>query len=424
MIPFLAQLGSRTAGIILLALSAIVTLSAAWLIWSSIARWEAIASINAYHIAILARADKDAQTLAREAASELPQNPVTALPMLDLSRDQDAQSLARLSVQATARQRHLLETAAALSEVLAGRPPGDVTGDDGVLLRYLAALPRSGPAAAPTLTDGDPPQRGILALTLQRRFRAAWAAGDGDAVRAAAGPLLLLDPRQPDASRLRAILYAADPQITPTRLQTAITDALSDIKSRVAFVRQLCVLLPKRSADLVAIIPAGQQTPDEHRLGASTNTGTLDEQVRFAIDHPDQALVETLLPRALALGRGDQARLLFNLLTADRKPPFALAVATLEGDVESVIALSGDLPELHPQISPPIIADGTMTFQLATPSGLLPHARIDLRIDGRPVSESAISRVASLVSVNIGTMKGPYELRLGSRLVASGKLTP
>ena len=62
------------------------------------------------HIAILARADKDAQTLAREAASELPQNPVTALPMLDLSRDQDAQSLARLSVQATARQRHLLDT--------------------------------------------------------------------------------------------------------------------------------------------------------------------------------------------------------------------------------------------------------------------------------------------------------------------------
>ena len=40
------------------------------------------------------------------------------------------------------------------------------------------------------------------------------------------------------------------------------------------------------------------------------------------------------------------------------------------------------------------------------------------------MSESAISRVASLVSVNIGTMKGPYELRLGSRLVASGKLTP
>lgn len=419
------KLGTRSSGFTLMAIAAGLAACGAGLVMTSIWRWEAIDSLDTYHLSLFARAGKDALEAAREAAQDMPHEATAVLPSLDLSHDEAVQTMTRLVPRAGPGQRRLLEVADGLAQVLHDKAPADIPGDDGILLSYLAALPKTGPSAAPALGNGSPPQRGILALALQRRFAAAWAAGDAESVRAACGPLLLLDPRQPDAGRLRILLSVSDTATSSDRLRAVFQEGLPDAAARVAFIRQACVLWPHRLPDLVALIPPEQLTVEERQSSLTSISGKLDDQVRNAVSHPDQDIIDMLLPRAIAMGRVDLARQLFNLLHADRKAPHELALATLEGDLPTMLKLSGDHPELIPRISTPVIANGRMSFHLASPSGFIPHTRIDVRIDGKPLSDDKVLHWASLVTVDIGPSSGrPYEVRLGDRIVASGKLPP
>jgi hypothetical protein len=423
MMALITRLGVRTSGIILLTIAGVTTAAGVGLIVTSIWRWQAVVSLESYHLSLFARDAHQASQAANEAAQAMPGFATALLPALDLSSTDGEQRIARLIPRSPAAQRRVLEAGDGLAQVLLGKAPPDLPGDDGQLLGYLATLPKNGPSSAPALTSDAAPQRGILSLVYIRRFQAAWAEGAAETVRAASGPLLMLDPKQPDAGRLRCLLYASDPATPSARLRSVLSEAITDRLARTLFIRQLYRLWPARMADLLAEVPTEALTADERLYSAVTSSGGLDDQVRNAISHPDQGTIGALLPRVLAIGRLDWAHTLISLLPPERRPEYDLAVATLAGDLDAVITIGGDRPDLHPHITAPVVAQGHMAFHLATSSGFIPRGHVVVRIDGKPLSDDKVQHWASLVNADIGTAAGlPYEVRLGDRVVANGQL--
>ncbi len=138
---------------------------------------------------------------------------------------------------------------------------------------------------------------------------------------------------------------------------------------------------------------------------------------------PDEDVLRSLLPRAISEGRIDLARPMLALLRADHRPPFAIALAQAEGDLDALVRLGGDAAALQPRITSPLIANGRMAFHLATASGVIPHGAVEVRLDGRVLAPDKITRYGSLVVVELGgATTTPYEVRLADKVVASGRL--
>ncbi len=424
-----ARIGYRTSGFILLALTTALAVFAAITIYGAVFRWMAVADLRDCQLSILGRDRVAAAAAAHDAAQAQPHEAVAVLPARDQARDEDLRTLDRLAAKARAGQRDALRAAAGLGLALHGKPPGDLPGDDGALLAYLATLSGSGGnggAAAPKLPGDSPPHRGILALALQRRFQAAWTSGNASAIRDAAGPLLLLDPRQSDAGRLRLLLLVLASQpgsIAPLALGTQAAGMIPDSAVRLLLVRQLCRLSPAHLPELAAIIPAELQTSDEHAAGLIAVTGRLEDQVKSVLARPDEDILRNLLPRALSEGRLDLARPMLALLRADHRPAFELALAQAEGDLDALIRLGGDAAALQPRISNPLIANGRMSFHLASAAGVIPHAAVEVRLDGVALAGAKVTRYGSLVVAELGgATTAPYEVRLAGKVVASGRL--
>jgi hypothetical protein len=424
----LERIGYRTSGFILLALTAGLALFGAWTIYAAVFRWMAVADLRECQLSILGRDRVAALAAAKDAALAQPHDAVAVLPSLDLARDADLKVLDRLAARARPGQRDTLQAGAGLGLALHGKPVPSLAGDDGALLAYLATLAGSTGAAPPTLPGDAPPHRGILALALLRRFQAAWTGGNAAAIRDAAGPLLLLDPRQPDAGRLRVLLLvlASRPgSIPPNALGAQLASQIPEGGPRLVLLRQLCRLSPAHLAELCANIPADQQSSEERAAGLTATNGRLDDQVKAVLLKPDEDVLRTLLPRALSEGRSDLARPMVALLRGDHRQPYEAPLAQAEGDLDTLVRLGGDATALQPRISVPLIANGRMSFQLACTAGVIPHAEVEVRLDGRVLASDKVTRYGSLVVVELGgATTTPYEVRLAGKVVASGKLGP
>lgn len=421
-----ARIGYRTSGFILLGITAILALFAGTTIYAAVYRWMAVADLRECQLSILGRDHAAALAAARAAAQAQPGDAVAVLPSLDLAREDDLRILDRLMAKARPAQRDTLLAGAGLGLALHGQPAGDIPGDDGILLAYLATLAGSGGAAAPKLMGDAPPHRGILCLALLRRFQAAWNSGNASAIRDAAGPLLLLDPRQSDAGRLRVLLLVLSRQpgaVPTTALGAQIASLVPELQARLALLRQLGRLAPEHLPELSAIIPADQQSAEERASGLLAATGRLDDQVKAVLIKPDEDVLRNLLPRAIGEGRLDLARPMIALLRADHRPPFETALAQAEGDLATLVRLGGDATALEPRITAPLIANGRLSFHLATTSGVIPHAAVEVRIDGLALAPDKVARYGSLVVAELGgATTTPYEVRLAGKVVASGSL--
>jgi hypothetical protein len=421
-----ARIGNRTSGFILLAITAGLAAFAGMTIYAAVFRWMAVADLRECQLCILGRDHAAALAAARAAAQAQPGNAVAVLPSLDLARDEDARTLDRFLARARAPQRETLLAGAGLALALHGKPAGEVPGDDGALLAYLATL-AGNPAAPPPMLAGDaPPHRGILSLALLRRFQAAWTLGNAAAIREAAGALLLLDPRQVDAGRLRVLLIVLAGQpgaLSPTALGAQIASLVPEGGARLALLRQLGRLAPAHLPELSAIIPPDQQSAEERAAGQLASTGRLDDLVKAVLLRPDEDVLRSLLPRALGEGRLDLARPMLALLRADHRPAFEAALAQADGDLATLVRLGGDATALQPRITTPLIANGRLSFHLATASGVIPHAAVEVRIDGRALAADKVARYGSLVVAELGgATTTPYEVLLAGKVVAGGRL--
>jgi hypothetical protein len=419
MMALLDRLGARTGGIILLVVAAVLGLLAAWIAYGAINRWQTASSLEDWRLDLLARDDSAAHQDAQDAAATRG-DAAAVLPSIDLASEADAQLLETLAARVPARQREAVRTVAALAAARRGATAASAPGTDGVLIAHLQRLGKDGPPPALELGHDDPPHLATLAVVLARQFQAAWAAGAVDAIRQAAGPLLLLDPRRKEAPALRLILAATDSGYPGPQLAQLIT-AIPEQGERLALVRQLCRLSSAHTLDLVKAIPPDKATAEEQQRGLLGSESQLEPLVKKALATPSEPVSEALIPRCLAEGRGDLARQLIALLRADRKPPFELALASAEGDLAAVARLAGDKPELAPRISPPVFADGQFAFHLSTTSGLIPRTPVEVRVKGQPVPAGRIQRFASLVLVHATLAAGDaYEVRLGDRVIGSG----
>ncbi len=423
-----ARIGYRTSGFILSGFAALLVAFGLWTMVSAVFRWMAVTDLRDYQLATLGRDRAGAAAEAQAAAQAQPRDAVCVLPALDLAKEEDQRTLERLLAHARPGQRDALQAAAAFGLALRGKPPGEVGGDDGALIAYLPTIAADGGAHAPKLPGERPPHRGILAQVLLRRFQATWTAGVAASIRDAAAALLLLDPRQPDAGRLHAILLvlsARPASFPPGSLNAQLSSLVNDSVARLTLVRQLIRLSPAHAADLSAVIPPEQQSAEERTSGSLTANGRLDDQVRAALTTPNEGIMLALLPRVLSEGRADLARPLIAQLRNDLRPPFATALAQAEGDLDTLVRLGGDAALYQARISAPLIANGRMSFHLSCAAGIIPHAPVEVRIDGRTLSADKITRFGSLVVAELGgATTAPFEVRLADKLVASGKLAP
>jgi hypothetical protein len=420
------RLGLRTTGIILMVLAAALLVIALLIAWNAVARWQAIAALSGAQLARLGGDEPSARRELREAGEDLPTLPATVLPGVDLGDESAAGRLEALRARVPARDRHDVDTVLALHRALRGQDAGvEVAGSDANLLTAIRLTAKADAAPAKVAYDADlPPHVTILHAALQRQFRAAWLAGDGEAIRRSAGPLLLMAPTEPDAPRLRLILTALGPTVDASALHAA-GGSIGNLDERLALIRALLRLAPVKAQDqLISLIPPERQLPEEQEAALLGTTTPLEQQVQKVLASPTPAALRALLDRALQAGRTDLAKQLLAKLPADAQQPVLVQLATADGDLDALIHLLGEQPELQLRISPVVVAGGHAAFHLATSSGLVPRTGIQIRLAGKEVDPARLQRLASLVVVDLGATAGALEVRYGQKVVASAQVTP
>ncbi len=420
------RLGLRTTGIILMVVAAALLVIALLVAWNAVARWQAIAALSGAQLARLGGDEQSARRDLREAGDDLPTLPTTVLPGVDLGDESAAGRLESLRARVPARDRHDVDTVLALHRALRGQDAGvEVAGSDATLLTAIRLTAKADAAPAKLTYDADlPPHVAILQAALQRQFRAAWVAGDGEAIRRSAGPLLLMAPTAPDAPRLRLILTALSPTVDASVLHAA-GGAIGNLDERLALIRALLRLAPVKTHDqLISLIPPERQLPEEQEAALLGTSTPLDQQVQKVMASPTPAALRALLDRALQAGRTDLAKQVLAKLPADAQQPVLVQLATADGDLDTLIHLLGEQPELQLRISPVVVAGGHAAFHVATASGLVPRTGIQIRLAGKDVDPARLQRLASLVVVDLGATTGALEVRYGQKVVASAQVTP
>ncbi len=423
MMQIIDRLGARTSGIILLVAGGILGLSAAWIAYGAINRWLTADSLSDWRLDVLARNTEAARQDARDAADSTRDDATAALPAIDLASDTGAKTLETLTARVPSRQRAAVQTVTALAAAMHGAAAGNAQGNDGALIANLLQLAKGGPPTALELSADEPPHLATLAVVLGRRFQAAWATGEVETIRAACGPLLLLEPKSRSAPALRLILAATDPDF-PSNAMSTLVSAVPEQGERIALVRQLCRLSSAHAAELLKAIPADKQTAEEQqRMLPGGNQ--LEPLVQKALAAPAAPGGDLLITRCLSEGRGDLARKLIAQLPAERRQPFELALATAEGDLAALAKLAGDAPELAPRISAITAGAGQFSFQLSTGSGLIPRTEVAVLINGQALPAGRVLRFASAVVVLAELKPGDaYEVRIGDRVVGKGSASP
>jgi hypothetical protein len=420
------RLGLRPTGIILMVLAAGLLVIALLVAWSAVARWQAIAALSAAQLERLGGDEQSARRDLHEAAEDLPTAPETALPGVDLTDEGAAGRLEALRPRVPVRARADVDTVLALSRALRGQDAGvEVAGSDGALLAAIRQTAKADATPAKLAFDADlPPHLAILQAALQRQFRAVWLAGDAEAIRRSAGPLLLMAPGAPDAARLRLILTALGPP-GETSVLHSLGGAIANIDERLALIRALLRLAPVKAHDqLISLIPPERQLPEEQEAALLGTSAPLDQQVQKVLATPTPAALRALLDRALQAGRTDLAKQVLAKLPADAQQPVLVQLATADGDLDALVRLLGDQPDLQLCISPVVVAGGHAAFHLATASGLVPRTGVQIRLAGKEVDAARLQRLGSLVIVDVGTTAAALEVRSGQKVVATAQVTP
>lgn len=429
---FIDQVGSRTIGIVLLVIAAVMLLFAGLNGYAGVNRIFAANALHDARMHALAGERTDAQRSAREAREWLEHDADVLFAGLDLTDPGAGAVLEAAIPRVPPRQRSEIDGVLALHRALHGKDPGNgATGGDALAIRALAELTKTGRATAPTFTADAPPHRVSLALLTQRQFSAALASGDAAAIRQIAGQVILLLPRHPEVKAMHAMLRGLDP-VADTSLVRNDLEQISAVDERLRVNRLIALLAPGRATKLAEGIPQAQRTPAELALtraivgSAGTGGGeTLETIVVRALREPNEAQLELLIPRAVREGRLDYAKRMTGLLRLERKPPFELMIADAGGDLVEMLRLSAIQPHLALKASTPLVAGGRASFHLSNAAGFIPRGAIELRLDGLPVSAEKVARLASIVSVEVGAGGSPkLELRVGSTVIFSAQVAP
>mgnify|MGYP000098686818 CR=1 FL=1 len=249
------QWGARNVGIAMLVVAFLVLIVAAMIGWEAFQRGMGILALDRAQAAALT--DDRLATVAhgREAAGWLPAEPAAGIIAIDLSNPAAKEQLARLELRVPARQRPIVAAIYALHQVHHGGKPGSsLAGGDQAVISHLLKLAQGAKPEALTLPDSDPPQATLLNYAAQVRFRAAWNAGEREAIRATAGELRLLMPKHPDIKGVEAVLLALTPSVADAALGSHI-NVLPRGTRRDLVLLKLMTLAPERSAVLKPLLP-------------------------------------------------------------------------------------------------------------------------------------------------------------------------
>jgi hypothetical protein len=250
------QWGARNVGFACMALAALCLLAAGMVAWEALSRGMGILELEQAQAAALADDRRAALAHAREAAGWMPREAAAGVLAVDLTDPKAGAELARLELRVPQPHRPLVAAIAALHQLHHGGTPGQSLGaGDQAVVAHLRKLASGPPPTALVLPESAPPQAPLLAYAAQARFRAAWASGDRDLIRATAGELRLLMPRHPDG-RAVALVLAALSQAIPDTQVGALAGELPKGDKRDLVLLKLLTLAPARTAVLKPLLPA------------------------------------------------------------------------------------------------------------------------------------------------------------------------
>lgn len=414
----------RLLGIGMLAVAAVMLLSAASITWGAINRWAGISAVQRHHMNRLSGRPEAAATSAKEAAAALPTDAATALAVIDPSDPSCIETLDRLQRVVKPPQRPVVATTAAFASVLAGKSPSDVDGVDLTLLKHLAALQKGELPAFPSLRQGDEPTFAIYVRTCQAHVAAAWKAGKADLMLPALSTLALLDPQHAESKQIYAVLAAIHPDASKVKVLDAL-GRLGDAES-TAMARRLAVLAPARARLVIQVIPPDKRTAEENQQIVVGGAGSddLKQLVDRVLAAPGEAAVVTAFIRCLQENQLELAGQLADKAPEGTKQDLQAALAYATGDVLTVLKLDPKRTDMQPTVTTPIGRPGFISFHLGTTAGLIPgSANLDIRIDGNRVAPDRIKRWGSLVLVEFnGAGQMTLDVKIGETLVFTGKV--
>jgi len=429
------RLGPKNTGLVYLGVSAVMLTVALIVIWFAVWRWLGISALEDSRLARLERDEPSALLAGRTAAARF-EHPATVLAASDLDQPAAVERLRNLLPRALGRDRRVLQIAIGIAALRRGQAPGvDVDGADGTLLQKWAAMEKDGKLVDLTLPAGEAPQAPLYLAVTQRRAQLAWLAGDAPAMREALGALRLLWPKHSESERAAAFVRVLDPAVPGNRM--TVGNVFNDQELRTRYLRVLTRLVPKRATDLARVIPPTLRTPAETDRIASEDLLTasiaprggnpvedLPSMVNRILVKPTDFALATAAVRCLEGGRMDLARRL-----ADKSPPALQAeiltgIAVQEGDLLALLKLAPQRKDLAPRISPPVGRPGLIAFHISSPIGIVPRVGgLEVRVDAKPVSATAVARFGSLVQIEIAqTVSVFLEVKLGDALVYAGQV--
>jgi hypothetical protein len=325
-----------------------------------------------------ANGDRDgARAAARSAMEIMPRAPAAVIAAADLSTPANADILVALMHGASANERATLAAAAALAS---GKAPdgGEANASDTALFAAIASK-APGPV---TLSKDAPPHRAVLATWAATRLSAAFAAKRPDDVWQAAGTLLTLAPKHPQAPELLVICAALAPTGVAKPALIAAVAALSDRERSERLGVALLTLRPERN-ELRILLPGGVSDP------ATEAANALVREVAILKAKP-ATIHEGAIIRCLQADKPDLADELIATAPATAQATFRAMTGLLDGD---------SFDNAPAQVSPPVIVAGQLSFHLTNALGALPRKKITIRIGTTDVPSEAIFRFGTLITV-------------------------
>jgi hypothetical protein len=249
--------GARNVGIALLVVAALFFIAAAMISWEAIQRGMGILALERAQAAALGGDRRGTVEDGRAAAGWLPREPAANLIALDLTTTAAGSELERLLIRLPPKNRPTAAAMLALHRMHHGGTVDQVlaAGDDAIV-NHLRKLAPGGIPGKLSLPDSEPPQAPLLAYAAQRRFAAAWASGDVNAIRMTAGELRLLMPQHREITGVTFVLSTLTPSVEDAEIRT-LGNRLPTGALRELILLKCMTLAPARTEILKSMMPAG-----------------------------------------------------------------------------------------------------------------------------------------------------------------------
>ncbi len=249
------QWGARNVGIALMVLAALFLVAALMVGWEAIQRGLGILALERAQSSALGLERRAAITHGREAAEWMPRETAAGLSAIDLSDPKAGAELARLELRVPMKYRQTVAAIQALHKLHhQGVPATSLAAGDLALVTHLLKLAKGDPPGPVTLPDSDLPQAPLLTYAAQVRFRAAWALGTPELIRATAGELRLLMPTHPDTRGVELVLSALTPAV-PDDTVRQLAGSLTRSDKRDLILLKLAAIVPSRVAAFKGLLP-------------------------------------------------------------------------------------------------------------------------------------------------------------------------